>query len=571
MNKTRLMTLVSMLFVALTLEAQLNTTVSTDGNPRPLTKTGWNLIFNDEFNGNSLNRDYWNTPTGPGSPCNGNSEYLYHNPQNVSVGNGMCELKFKPSINQESCTDEGAAISQFHWVDGETTKNVDFTPGTYIEIRMFLDGVGEGIGGAALLYGLGDAQELDLFEVYEENNWKMLTSYHFGPTQEDKTTESNHIRLKKGPFSRFNLNRKWIVFGLEWFADKLVWTLNGTVITDYDINSTASMPLTQSHLGISIGKPLHGKSSTAPNKEFSWFVDYVRVFKKEGFDAIEIREPLFPHLACGKYGDDIKVTYVPDVVYEYTIPYANSHSEVVNPLSNARVEWVNFQSSMPDFTPIEVEVKATFPSGYVETQKATFTRTGSIPDIQAINYFELAPMYYNVYIHNYTVNGDAQVTYTWELDGVLLGKTTSPVIQADIPFGLHTLEVSADTYGWKGCEKSYSRSIYVSSSPFPEGGFEKQVTDETLNEPILTDLELSVYPNPTSSIQNLEISSLNEGKMNVLLLNALGQTVNVIAENSEIQAGQTTIEYETSHLSSGIYYLYVTAGEHQKVLKIVKD
>jgi beta-glucanase (GH16 family) len=67
------------------------------GTPMPLGRgANWNLIMNDDFNGDSLNQNLW-SPFRPGGPIfnlpfNPNLESARYSPQNVSVSNGNARL-----------------------------------------------------------------------------------------------------------------------------------------------------------------------------------------------------------------------------------------------------------------------------------------------------------------------------------------------------------------------------------------------------------------------------------------------------------------------------------------------
>lgn len=81
-----------------------------------------------------------------------------------------------------------------------------------------------------------------------------------------------------------------------------------------------------------------------------------------------------------------------------------------------------------------------------------------------------------------------------------------------------------------------------------------------LNDTAFTGLQH--YPNPVKNklyiINNDEIDS-------VVILNGLGQTLDTVIVKSN------NIEASFDHLSSGIYFVKITSGNHQRTLKIVKE
>lgn len=58
------------------------------GDPIP-TLPGWELVWNDEFDGPAINRSNWTFDTGAGGWGNGEAEYYTSRPENARVENGM--------------------------------------------------------------------------------------------------------------------------------------------------------------------------------------------------------------------------------------------------------------------------------------------------------------------------------------------------------------------------------------------------------------------------------------------------------------------------------------------------
>ena len=55
----------------------------------------WNLIWSDEFNGNSLDETYWTHEIGTGDWGWGNGELQYYQSQNTSVAEGYLTIQAK--------------------------------------------------------------------------------------------------------------------------------------------------------------------------------------------------------------------------------------------------------------------------------------------------------------------------------------------------------------------------------------------------------------------------------------------------------------------------------------------
>lgn len=65
---------------------------------------------------------------------------------------------------------------------------------------------------------------------------------------------------------------------------------------------------------------------------------------------------------------------------------------------------------------------------------------------------------------------------------------------------------------------------------------------------------VNIYPNPTKAILNIEIVNYLEGHLQIELVNLLGKTIDIVFQEN-ITRGKTTIRYDISDVTSGIYYL----------------
>jgi hypothetical protein len=83
---------------------------------------------------------------------------------------------------------------------------------------------------------------------------------------------------------------------------------------------------------------------------------------------------------------------------------------------------------------------------------------------------------------------------------------------------------------------------------------------------LFINLEISVYPNPSSSLIYLNVGNLEFKKFSYQLLDGLGQTLrNQIISNSQTQI-------PINEFASGIYYLKVYDNNSElKAFKIIKN
>jgi len=77
------------------------------------------------------------------------------------------------------------------------------------------------------------------------------------------------------------------------------------------------------------------------------------------------------------------------------------------------------------------------------------------------------------------------------------------------------------------------------------------------------------YPNPSSGSSTISFGLLQSENVSVSLLDLTGRVVETIVQDKPMEAGMHTIDYNTSHLRSGSYYLRINNGNASYTKKIV--
>jgi hypothetical protein len=101
-------------------------------------------------------------------------------------------------------------------------------------------------------------------------------------------------------------------------------------------------------------------------------------------------------------------------------------------------------------------------------------------------------------------------------------------------------------------------------TPFPSGGFDLDAIGVIHQQPVgieENDIEISVFPNPTTGLLNLLCTSVVESEL--LLLNLLGEPV---LRDNFYQSLQLNLEY----LPTGVYTIQLTIGTEVRMIKVVK-
>ena len=76
-----------------------------------------------------------------------------------------------------------------------------------------------------------------------------------------------------------------------------------------------------------------------------------------------------------------------------------------------------------------------------------------------------------------------------------------------------------------------------------------------------------MYPNPFSSLANISFNLTEKETVAIDIYNIIGEKVLSI-ENESYQAGKHQIQVNAENLSSGMYFVKLTAGKYSSTQKI---
>jgi hypothetical protein len=97
-------------------------------------------------------------------------------------------------------------------------------------------------------------------------------------------------------------------------------------------------------------------------------------------------------------------------------------------------------------------------------------------------------------------------------------------------------------------------------------GFQQQLVITAVEENILNPVQVTIYPNPTSEIINIEFNTPNDGEISLFMFDGQGKPV----KTDQIGFSVTNKQINMQDLPPGIYYLRLTKGKHVNVYKVVK-
>lgn len=246
-----------------------------NGYKTPESYAGYNLVWADEFNGNSLDLSSWTYEVGRGEWGWGNNELQYYHDgeKNAVVEGGKLTITAK----QESAGD--AAYTSARLI---TRGKKEFQYGR-IDIRARLP-KGQGLWPALWMLGsnIGSVSwpacgEIDIMEAVGHKPTEVFGTAHWG-TSVPSTFNSKKYRLPAGDFTdSFN------VFSINWEKDKIEWFVNDVKYhTITPVNTGSIYPFNNTFFfifNIAVGGNLPGSPDASTRFPQTMEIDYIRVFQ----------------------------------------------------------------------------------------------------------------------------------------------------------------------------------------------------------------------------------------------------------------------------------------------------
>jgi beta-glucanase (GH16 family) len=246
-----------------------------DGIPQPVGLSGnWNLVFQDEFDGDALINSKWHTCfwwADATCTIESNHELELYNPEDILVQGGILHLR----AQKRDMTAWNGNI--YHYTSGmimtggrqgSIDPGFTFTYG-YVEALIRVP-AGKGLWPAfwMLPQSYDSRPEIDIMEIlgHAPNVYNMNYHYIGG----DSGSEWS------GP----DFSAGWHVIGLDWEPDALVWYVDG--VERYRITNKANISNEPEYLllNLAVGGDWPGSPDSNTPFPSTFDVDYVRVWQK---------------------------------------------------------------------------------------------------------------------------------------------------------------------------------------------------------------------------------------------------------------------------------------------------
>jgi beta-glucanase (GH16 family) len=189
----------------------------------------WQVVWHDEFEGESLDLEKWSYQTGTGSEYGligwGNNELQYYREQNVTVSDGLLHITSKrENYNGKSYT-------------SGRIRTIDKGDWTYcrIEFRAKMP-LGKGLWAAVWMLptdeeygGWAASGELDIMEYLGDEHNVVHGTLHFGDVWDRNEQNGTSFTLSEGDFySEFHdFTLEWVEGEMKWFVDGELYQTQG--------------------------------------------------------------------------------------------------------------------------------------------------------------------------------------------------------------------------------------------------------------------------------------------------------------------------------------------------------
>jgi beta-glucanase (GH16 family) len=256
---------------------------SSISNPLPAGQTGnWNMLFHDEFDGNSLDTSKWTTcyfnfKVGDGCDHDQNELELYQ-PDNISVNNGVltlqAEKKTVNATNGQTYNYTSGMITTGPTSDSSDDTRFSFKYG-YMEMRAKVP-AGQGLWPAfwTLPTTLNWPPEIDVFEILGNAPNVLNMHYHYPNGTDDGGDDG--VKWTGPDFSA-----GWHTYAVDWEPNAITWYVDGVQRRTYtDASKITANPM-YLIANLAVGGDWPGSPDASTQFPAQFQIDYIRVWQKQ--------------------------------------------------------------------------------------------------------------------------------------------------------------------------------------------------------------------------------------------------------------------------------------------------
>ena len=281
MKKSFLLLLIIFIYVNYHACVKKNPTQPKDENQIPPLE-GWTLVWNDEFNGSSIDRGKWEHEVNGWGGGNNELQYYTDRPDNSYIEDGSLVIKaLKETYTGEDGTREYTSarlrtLNRGDWLYGrfDIKAKLPYGKGLWPAIWMLPTNWVYG--------GWAASGEIDIMELLGQEPSRVYGTIHFGGEYPNNVQSGASYRLEGASFSDdFHL------FTLEWDTTEFRWYVDGEIYYVQNQWYTAGVPYPapfnkRFHLLLNVAVGGNWPGNPDPTTQFPqyMYVDYVRVYMK---------------------------------------------------------------------------------------------------------------------------------------------------------------------------------------------------------------------------------------------------------------------------------------------------
>ena len=245
--------------------------------------TDWKLVWEDDFEGETLNTENWNRQIVDAGRFNDEWQRYTDSEENSYVENGNLVIKAIHESDEHGMDQYTSArlntAGKKSWKYGKISARIKLPYGAGMWPAFWMLGTNINENGGDTPWPASG--EIDILELYgSKDDATIEANFHYADEEGDHAMLGQiHFKLNEGIFAD-----DFHVFELEWDADKINWFVDGEKIGSADITDEVYSEFHEEFfllLNIAVGGEWSGRPDETTSFPQYMFVDWVRVYQKE--------------------------------------------------------------------------------------------------------------------------------------------------------------------------------------------------------------------------------------------------------------------------------------------------
>jgi len=244
---------------------------------------GYKLVWSDEFEGDSLNKQFWNRQIVEAGRFNEEWQRYTDNIKNSYVEDGYLVIKAIHEADIHGMDQYSSArlntANKAAWKYGKIVARIQlpFSEGVWPAFWMLGANINENGGDTPW----PESGEIDIIELYGSKDDAVVeANIHFSDlNNKHKMLDAFKYKLAKGIFAD-----NFHIFELEWDKQQIVWRVDGQAFGAVDISGEDKQEFHREFfilLNIAVGGTWAGRPSESTQFPLQMYVDWIRVYQQK--------------------------------------------------------------------------------------------------------------------------------------------------------------------------------------------------------------------------------------------------------------------------------------------------